>query len=56
MQAQAETPRLDNESALEAESIQSNRSSRVGWNGLLIELTKNETKKQSLFNAHDLEL
>jgi hypothetical protein len=53
-QAQAETPRTDNESIAETESVQSNRPSRVGWNGLLIGL--NETKKHSLYNTHDLEL
>jgi hypothetical protein len=51
MQAKNETPRQDDESTAETESILSTRSSRVGWNGLLI----GETEGQSLYNAHDLE-
>jgi hypothetical protein len=56
MQAQADTARTDDESTLEIESVQSVRSLRVGWNGLLIGLNTQDIKKQSLYNAHDLEL
>ena len=51
MQAQNGTPRKDDESTAETKSVQSNRPSRVGWNGLLI----GETEQKSLYNTHDLE-